>query len=341
MADSLHRRPLALFPSGFKKTDQQQEQVGTPSKSKDDTSSFFSNSSEIDVDRNRKNKISSWQRRLKSKSKVIFFCSILLISSVLFYINEFESETNVKQGYEYDNGQWKVRKVLNKFDLADYLEDDVPGLEVSLLMLQAETNANMESLLTLPQPILTSSKKDLPLRLLDDYGSNTYAVMTRRGHKPPLVVGNIGSSTIKGTTPNQDRAVVLQVKTSTPFNANKQHQNNLLVGIFDGHGSDGHITSNFIVNSLPDKLGLTSLTYLRDLHRLTPSMSEKMIKECFKKAFIDTNEYINEGKLNTDNMSGSTASLLLRWGQKIYGVVSFMSYYSQDCIESQLLLIWY
>jgi len=339
MVESLHRRPLALFSSGFEKTDQQQQQVGTPSKSKDDTFSF--NSSDIDVDRNRKNKMSGWQRRLKSKSKVSFFCSILLISSALFYLNEFESKTNVEEGYEYDNGQWKVRKFLNTFDLADYLEDDVPGLQFSLSMLQGRTSANMESLLTLPQPILTSSKKDLLLRLLDDYGSNTFAVMTRRGHKPPLVVGNIGSSTIKETTPNQDRAVVLQIKTSTPFSANKQHQNNLLVGIFDGHGSDGHITSNFIVNSLPDKLGLTALTKLRDSHRLTSSMSEKMIKECFKKAFIDSDDYINEGKLNTDNMSGSTASLLLRWGQKIYGVVSFKSYYIQDCIESQLLLIWY
>ena len=219
-----------------------------------------------------------------------------------------------------------------EFDLSDYLVEEMPkpfSFEDMLEMHQRTTTtvngSGAQNKIQLPDAVVTVtsqsegkgalssavsefnivSRRPSPEILLR-YGptNQLFAVSTRRGFKRQAYDE-------MERVPNQDSAIVWNSSTSRN---KKLRSKDFLVGIFDGHGSDGHITSQFVADEIPYRLGLENRSGI-----VTPKSSEQDIVQALIKTFEDVNSDVNNGILRTDNMSGTTASLILRLGNKLYG----------------------
>lgn len=253
------------------------------------------------------------------------------------------------------NPRWTF--IQNDFDLANHMEEDIidplsfrqdvsPALENTSEINHnepASQNKNLSlPLQTLPEPIVTTSTVNT--EFLTKFGHlNEYAILTRKGFKGADVV------------PNQDRAIVVFVDGSglgviadnaTPIkeeqkqkhpNEGHMHRHDFLLGIFDGHGALGHESSRFIANELPRRLGLTrtanekgrvitkeeknppqkgaSAVMKTKSTILKQSSTQSEIFNALEQSFIDMNDELNSG---IDSMSGSTASVILKWGNQLY-----------------------
>ena len=152
----------------------------------------------------------------------------------------------------------------------------------------------------------------------------SFAILTRKGYKGPDV--------LMRKVPNQDSAIVwkpAKVFTDQQNDIEKEHfhshQEDFLIGIFDGHGNLGHITSKYIADELPKRLGLLNFdgstsSQMNNSSGISYLSTEDNIKKLLEQVVLDINNDVNNGKIGTDNMSGSTGSFILRWGNKIYGV---------------------
>lgn len=120
------------------------------------------------------------------------------------------------------------------------------------------------------------------------FGSSTYALLTQTG---------------KSHFVNQDRAVLV-----SPFKtaATNDDQPSFLVGLFDGHGEQGHIVADHIARELPQRLAneLNSLSHIDD-HAIVKALN---------KSIVEVDVYAPPNFL----LGGSTATITLRRGSKLY-----------------------
>lgn len=119
--------------------------------------------------------------------------------------------------------------------------------------------------------------------------SHHHALLTRGGNKA------FGPN--DGVKANQDRAFLMY-----PFSVRENHfsKNDLLMGLMDGHGPDGHVVSHYITLQLPQ--------VLTQMLEKTQSPSDAL-----------TQTFLNlEENLPPVESSGSTAIVMLRWNDTLY-----------------------
>jgi len=182
---------------------------------------------------------------------------------------------------------------------------------------ELRTNDKLLQLSTLPEPIVTAKSAFKKSKELKKFGHlKDYAVVTRKGF--------YGSN-----LPNQDRAILAFPPASIVKDGNEDHRHDFLLGIFDGHGELGHQSSAFIAHDLPRRLGLIPGSVKKPKPRnesllkkkyipstiLTASSTQGDISRALEQSFIEMNNELNYSEDNMrPNMSGSTASVILKWG---------------------------
>ena len=91
-----------------------------------------------------------------------------------------------------------------------------------------------------------------------------------------------------------------------------------IFGVFDGHGFDGHIISDFLKENLIKKIEenprLNPLTNLNDIYTQFIRENYKLIREIFKEIDI---EILNKEKEIDVNLSGSTCTIIIQIGDNI------------------------
>jgi len=117
-------------------------------------------------------------------------------------------------------------------------------------------------------------------------------VLTRKGYKPAIGMNN-------DVSVNQDRLVIM----SFP-----EKKNDFWIGLFDGHGDLGHVTSNFASLEFPTKLS--------ELASLTSSMtlSEDETKKRLMDIFLD----VDKSLPRNFNAGGSTAISIWKHEKSLY-----------------------
>lgn len=120
-------------------------------------------------------------------------------------------------------------------------------------------------------------------------------VLTRKGYKPPM---GLIDDTAQGSV-NQDRIVIM----SFP-----QQKNNFWIGLFDGHGDLGHVTSQSASLEFPAKI--LELASVASTLNLSEEEMQKRIREIY--LYVDTTipKNINAG--------GSTAISIWKLGNSLY-----------------------
>lgn len=121
------------------------------------------------------------------------------------------------------------------------------------------------------------------------FGSKNFALLTQRGQSHFL---------------NQDRAVLISpfVTSATP-----QEEPSFLVGVFDGHGKQGHIVADYIARDLPERLA-------GELNSLPQIIDDQAIVKALNKSVVEVDIYAPPNFL----LGGSTATITLRRGSKLF-----------------------
>ena len=121
-----------------------------------------------------------------------------------------------------------------------------------------------------------------------NFGSSEYALLTQRGQSHFV---------------NQDRAVLVSPFTTA---ATTNGEPSFLVGVFDGHGQQGHNVASHIARELPERLA-------EELNSLSQIDDEAIVK-ALNKTVVEVDIYAPPNFL----LGGSTASITLRRGSKLY-----------------------
>jgi len=109
-----------------------------------------------------------------------------------------------------------------------------------------------------------------------------------------------------GTDINQDRAMVVSPFRRDVEEGEKEENDMVLVGVFDGHGPNGEQTSEYAVNQLPKEIS----------SRLPPfPYEEQQMRDALHASFIEVDANLPEPARWT---GGCTASVVLRRSSKIY-----------------------
>lgn len=119
--------------------------------------------------------------------------------------------------------------------------------------------------------------------------AKTTAVLTRGGNKDFLATGSV--------TANQDALFLLQL---SPNHAVYEKRHDFVMGLFDGHGTDGHVVSQYAALHLPEMLA----------KHLSKTKSPQ---EAITHAFLEIDDTLPEAI-----GSGSTAICLLRLQNTLY-----------------------
>jgi serine/threonine protein phosphatase PrpC len=121
------------------------------------------------------------------------------------------------------------------------------------------------------------------------FGTKTMAMLTQMG---------------KSHYYNQDRSVVI-----APFltSATPPGEPSFLLGVFDGHGTEGHIVASHILRDLPERLA-------DKLNSLGEFPSDQSIVQALNETFVEVDIYAPPNFL----LGGSTATVTLRRGSKLY-----------------------
>jgi len=132
------------------------------------------------------------------------------------------------------------------------------------------------------------------------------AIMTRRGFK-----GGDPNNQI-----NQDRVVII-----SPFlsSRNKGYfsEQNFVMGIWDGHGQDGHVVADFVQETLPLLLTNELNKMLQsNLRRVTADL-EREIQQRMRQILIDTFHTVDL-LIPNQKESGCTSSFTILFGSKLY-----------------------
>ena len=220
------------------------------------------------------------------------------------------------KSYNLDLSDFLVEEMPKPLSFIDYMremreqdEEDVEGKSLQDLNLPKAVVTQTEDSSKIP---LEREDSHFILRahpsqeLLIRHGpiDQSFAVLTRKGFKD---IGYVTNSKSVRVVPNQDTAIVW-----SPTN-NDLSKNILMVGIFDGHGIDGHVTSQYVADEIPYRLGLSRKN---GIHL---NSSEDEVTQALVSIFEGVNKDINDGILQTDHMSGTTASIILQLGNKLYG----------------------
>ena len=115
----------------------------------------------------------------------------------------------------------------------------------------------------------------------------------------------------KSHSENQDRAVLIEpFGKNLPLNA----EETFLLGIFDGHGVQGQVIADYIARELPGRLW-EKLQPLMDSNKdMVSSELDEKITQALKTTFVDVDHLAPPNALK----GGSTASVTLRFGHKLY-----------------------
>lgn len=113
------------------------------------------------------------------------------------------------------------------------------------------------------------------------------------------------SQTGKSHFLNQDRAVLISPFTTaaTPL---REEIPSFLLGVFDGHGKQGHIVADYIARDLPERLA-------KELNSLSRIDDEAIVK-ALNKTVVEVDIYAPPNFL----LGGSTATITLRRGSKLF-----------------------
>jgi serine/threonine protein phosphatase PrpC len=105
---------------------------------------------------------------------------------------------------------------------------------------------------------------------------------------------------------NQDSATIL-----SPFYVNTISNSVQLLGVFDGHGKLGEVTSDHAAKEIPRIVG----EKLRQLMQRNPwaTLKDDVVKQVLKDAFIEADQ-----SDPTYGVGGATATVILQVGHKIY-----------------------
>mmetsp|Transcript_4868 Transcript_4868/g.9278 ORF Transcript_4868/g.9278 Transcript_4868/m.9278 type:complete len:425 (-) Transcript_4868:1057-2331(-) len=156
-----------------------------------------------------------------------------------------------------------------------------------------------------------------PPELTDDIRLDLEEIQQLLGENVALAYGdrNTAGLTMQGSdhSENQDRGIIVSPFVVTMDN--KQHdpsfihgsKHNFLIGIFDGHGTQGHEVSQYLQDHLCPRISM-KLSVL-------DSWSETNIKLILHDAFVEIDKELPE-KIGMDG--GSTSSIILRIGTKIF-----------------------
>ena len=138
-----------------------------------------------------------------------------------------------------------------------------------------------------------------------------------RAGKLSLPFGSIDMAACsqRGTTDqhrfNQDRGVLISPyywKGDAPTSESFTPTTDFFVAIFDGHGDEGHHVSRFLQKDMADRIS-------KKLSRSTHDIGSASVEQALKEAFIESDRQVPEVYAMN---GGSTASLILRLGGKIY-----------------------
>ena len=138
-----------------------------------------------------------------------------------------------------------------------------------------------------------------------------------RAGKLSLPFGSIDMAACsqRGTTDqhkfNQDRGVLISPyywKGGAPTSESSTPTSDFFVAIFDGHGDEGHHVSRFLQKDMVDRIS-------KKLSRSTHDIGSASVEQALKEAFIESDRKVPE--VHAMN-GGSTASVILRLGSKIY-----------------------
>ena len=152
----------------------------------------------------------------------------------------------------------------------------------------------------------SSQLREKALSSLQSSGDDTKTTLTLRGYKG----GRVGDQI------NQDRAVVVSPFKILPEESGKNPTAQLL-GVFDGHGKGGELTSQYAMENIPSLLAakLASIISGRgaELEQDVDNDDEMKVVEALKQTFdeIDKND-------PSRGSAGCTATVVLRLGQKLY-----------------------
>lgn len=128
------------------------------------------------------------------------------------------------------------------------------------------------------------------LLVASPHASTTMATMTRKSNRPHPPV-------------NQDAAVMF-----APFSTRQTTQaNDFFVGIFDGHGSQGHDVAHYAAIAVPERLA-------EKLNDETTRQSDTWIVEKLKETFVEVDAESPPSAL----LGGCTASVTLRRGNRLF-----------------------
>ena len=104
---------------------------------------------------------------------------------------------------------------------------------------------------------------------------------------------------------NQDRAVVIH-----PFitkHTSNAEESSFLIGIFDGHGRQGHVVAEYAVRDLPERLA-------EKLDAAPSNIRDEEIVRILNETFVEVDIYAPPNALK----GGCTGSVTLRRGSKLY-----------------------
>jgi serine/threonine protein phosphatase PrpC len=133
----------------------------------------------------------------------------------------------------------------------------------------------------------TDNRSSYTKNLVKLFSHHHHALLTRGGNKA------FGPNGVKA---NQDRAFIMY-----PFSFRENFsKHDLLMGLFDGHGPDGHVVSHYITLQLPQVL-------------------TQMLEQTHSPSDALTQTFLNlEENLPPVESSGSTAIVMLRWNDTLY-----------------------
>jgi len=164
-------------------------------------------------------------------------------------------------------------------------------------MLSSESSASKDHVIDPIIPIVTTQdteaviNKEIIKKLrIPASVDEQHALLTRQGYK-----GSAGASEM-----NQDRILIV-----SPFWFKQAKSPPIIMGLFDGHGEEGHVTSHYAALELPRML--TNQLEKRALD------SEDAVKAALSATIIEM-----DANVISKGFSGSTAILMLKLGRKLY-----------------------
>lgn len=169
------------------------------------------------------------------------------------------------------------------------------------------------------------------------YGNQHMVGLTQQGKDHPI---------------NQDRGIIVSpfratdAKSNDNKGSNSNHNNDFLIGIFDGHGTSGHVISQYLQDNFAKRLSekMARILPLTDEDNQTESQSsdtDAAIVKALKETFVEMD---HEVPPDAANDGGSTASVIYRVGSKLFFAnagdsLSFLALHNKKTSSSSSLSV--